>query len=122
MGTATAANNFFRQIGSAMGASLVGSLFIHNMKDELAANMPAAIASMGKAGAPFAEKFNAEGGGSSNLTPSMVAQLPEPIRDVILNAYNDGLTPVILLMVPMAIIALLLILPVREEHLKETID
>ena len=122
VGTATAANNFFRQIGSAMGASLVGSLFIHNMKDELAANMPAAIASMGKAGAPFAEKFNAEGGGSSNLTPSMVAQLPEPIRDVVLNAYNDGLTPVILLMVPMAIIALLLILPVREEHLKETID
>ena len=52
----------------------------------------------------------------------MVAQLPEPIRDVVLNAYNDGLTPVILLMVPMAIIALLLILPVREEHLKETID
>ncbi|OFQ53843.1 MDR family MFS transporter [Corynebacterium sp. HMSC074H12] len=122
VGTATAANNFFRQIGSAMGASLVGSLFIHNMKDELAANMPAAIASMGKAGAPFAEKFSAEGGGSSNLTPSMVAQLPDPIRDVILNAYNDGLTPVILLMVPMAIIALLLILPVREEHLKETID
>ncbi|MGY0887262.1 MFS transporter [Corynebacterium aurimucosum] len=122
VGTATAANNFFRQIGSAMGASLVGSLFIHNMKDELSANMPAAIASMGKAGAPFAEKFSTEGGGSSSLTPSMVAQLPDPIRDVILNAYNDGLTPVILLMVPMAIIALLLILPVREEHLKETID
>ena len=122
VGTATAANNFFRQIGSAMGASLVGSLFIHNMKDELAANMPAAIASMGNAGAPFAEKFSAEGGGSSSLTPSMVAQLPDPIRDVILNAYNDGLTPVILLMVPMAIIALLLILPIREEHLKETID
>ena len=122
VGTATAANNFFRQIGSAMGASLVGSLFIHNMKDEMAANMPAAIASMGNAGAPFAERFSAEGGGSSSLTPSMVAQLPDPIRDVILNAYNDGLTPVILLMVPMAIIALLLILPVREEHLKETID
>ena len=122
VGTATAANSFFRQIGSAMGASLVGSLFIHNMKDELAANMPAAIASMGNAGAPFAEKFSAEGGGSSSLTPSMVAQLPDPIRDVILNAYNDGLTPVILLMVPMAIIALLLILPIREEHLKETID
>lgn len=122
VGTATAANNFFRQIGSAMGASLVGSLFIHNMKDEMAANMPAAIASMGNAGAPFAERFSAEGGGSSSLTPSMVAQLPDPIRDVILNAYNDGLTPVILLMVPMAIIALLLILPVQEEHLKESID
>ncbi|MCG7230285.1 MDR family MFS transporter [Corynebacterium minutissimum] len=122
VGTATAANNFFRQIGSAIGASLVGSLFIHNMKDELAANMPAAIKSMGAAGKPFAEKFAGAEGGSSNLTPSLVAQMPEPIKDVILNAYNDGLTPVILLMVPMAIIALLLILPVREEHLKETIS
>ncbi|MDO5032808.1 MDR family MFS transporter [Corynebacterium sp.] len=122
VGTATAANNFFRQIGSAVGASLVGSLFIHNMKEQLSENMPAAIASLGKKGAAYAEQFSAAGGGASKLTPSLVADLPGPIRDVILNAYNDGLTPVILLMVPMAIVALLLLFPVTEEHLKETID
>ncbi|WP_293770881.1 MDR family MFS transporter [uncultured Corynebacterium sp.] len=122
VGTATAANNFFRQIGSAVGASLVGSLFIHNMKDELAANMPAAIQSMGAEGAKYAEQFASSGSGSSSFTPAIVAQLPEAIQHVVLSAYNDGLTPVILLMVPLTIFALLLVLPVTEEHLKETID
>ncbi|MGX1739128.1 MDR family MFS transporter [Corynebacterium flavescens] len=121
VGTATAANNFFRQIGSAVGASLVGSLFIHNMKDQLGQNMPAALQSMGAQGAEYAQKF-AGADGSSSLTPSLVATLPDPIKEVILNAYNDGLTPVFLLMVPMTIIAMLLLIPLREEHLKETIS
>ncbi|MFW9045359.1 hypothetical protein ACOI92_11025 [Corynebacterium striatum] len=56
------------------------------------------------------------------MTPSLVAQLPDAIQSVILNAYNDGLTPVILLMVPLAIVALLLVLPITEEHLKEEIS
>ena len=121
VGTATAANNFFRQIGSAVGASLVGSLFIHNMKEELAQNLPAALESMGPQGAAYAEKF-AGTSTSSSLTPSLVATLPDPIREAILNAYNDGLTPVFLLIAPMTVIALLLLLPLRHEHLKETIS
>ncbi|HCG45977.1 DHA2 family efflux MFS transporter permease subunit [Corynebacterium flavescens] len=121
VGTATAANNFFRQIGSAVGASLVGSLFIHNMKNQLGQNMPAALQSMGTQGAEYAQKF-AGADGSSSLTPSLVATLPDPIKEVILNAYNDGLTPVFFLMVPMTIIAMLLLIPLREEHLKETIS
>jgi len=121
VGTATAANNFFRQIGSAVGASLVGSLFIHNMKDQLGQNMPAALQSMGTHGAEYAQKF-AGADGSSSLTPSLVSTLPDPIKEVILNAYNDGLTPVFFLMVPMTIIAMLLLIPLREEHLKETIS
>ncbi len=50
-------------------------------------------------GAQYAQQFAAASGGSSHLTPSLVAQLPDAIQSVILNAYNDGLTPVILLMV-----------------------
>ncbi|WP_296205769.1 MDR family MFS transporter [uncultured Corynebacterium sp.] len=122
VGTATAANNFFRQIGSALGASLVGSMFIHNMQNEMATRLPKAFAQMGEQGAAMAQKFSENGGGANSLTPSMVANLPSPVKDAILNSYNDGLTPVILLMVPMAIIALLLLLPLREEHLKETIS
>mgnify|MGYP007027844326 FL=1 len=77
---------------------------------------------MGPEGAQYAQKFAAASGGSSHLTPSLVAQLPDAIQSVILNAYNDGLTPVILLMVPLAIVALLLVLPITEEHLKEEIS
>ncbi|MEX3516590.1 MDR family MFS transporter [Corynebacterium camporealensis] len=121
VGTATAANNFFRQIGSALGASLVGSLFIHNMQGEMSTRLPEAFAQMGPEAAPYIEKFNS-GGAANSLTPEAVTMLPDAIRDAILNSYNYGLTPVIALMVPMAVIALILLLPLREEHLKETIS
>ena len=122
VGTATAANNFFRQIGSALGASLVGSMFIHNMKDEMATRMPEAFQKMGPEGAAYAEKFGDANGGANSLTPDLVASFPKPIEEAILNSYNDGLTPVIALMVPLVIVALILLLPLREERLKETID
>ena len=122
VGTATAANNFFRQIGSALGASLVGSMFIHNMKDEMATRLPEAFQKMGPEGAAYAEKFGDANGGANSLTPDLVASFPKPIEEAILNSYNDGLTPVIALMVPLVIVALILLLPLREERLKETID
>ena len=40
VGTATAANNFFRQIGSTLGASLVGALFTSRLAADLAAQLP----------------------------------------------------------------------------------
>mgnify|MGYP007103977325 FL=1 len=39
-----------------------------------------------------------------------------------LSSYNDGLTPVFLLMVPLTVIAFVLLLPVREEALKEDLS
>ena len=39
-----------------------------------------------------------------------------------LTSYNDGLTPVFLLMVPLAILAFLLLLPVKEETLKDDLS
>jgi len=122
VGTATAANNFFRQIGSALGASLVGSMFINNMQDEMANRLPQAIQQLGPEGAAYAEKFGNGEGNANSLTPDLVSSLPEPLRQAVLNSYNDGLTPVIALMVPLVIVALLVLLPLREERLKETID
>ena len=121
VGTATAANNFFRQIGSALGASLVGSMFINNMQDEMANLLPQAIQQLGPGDTAYAEKFNAANGNANSLTPDLVSSLPEPLEQAVLNSYNDGLTPVIALMVPLVIIALLVLLPLREERLKETI-
>ena len=121
VGTATAANNFFRQIGSALGASIVGSMFIHNMQGEMATRLPEALASLGPEGAEYAQQF-AGGNAANSLTPHLVAELPDVLRDAILNSYNDGLTPVIGLMVPLAIVAMLLLFPLRQERLKETIE
>ncbi|AJE32748.1 permease of the major facilitator superfamily protein [Corynebacterium humireducens NBRC 106098 = DSM 45392] len=122
VGTATASNNFFRQIGSSLGASLVGSMFIHNLQSHLAERLPGTFARMGPQGAAYAEAFSEGGGAANSLTPASVVQLPGPIREVVLSSYNDGLTPVYLLMVPLTILALLLLLPIREDKLKETIE
>ena len=120
VGTATSTNNFFRQIGSAIGASLSGSLFIHNMRDNLESRLPEALAKLGPEGAQFAQQFG--DGAANSLTPELVAQLPAPIKEAVLSSYNDGLTPVFMLMVPLAIISFLLLLPVREEKLKEDLS
>lgn len=120
VGTATATNNFFRQIGSAVGASLSGSLFIHNMRQHLEERLPEALQKMGPEAAPWAEKFSE--GAANNLTPELVTQLPQDLKDAVLSSYNDGLTPVFLLMVPLAILAFILLLPVKEEPLKEDLS
>ena len=120
VGTATSTNNFFRQIGSAIGASLSGSLFIHNMRGHLEDRLPDALAQMGPEGAEIAKQFG--DGGANNLTPELVAQLPDPVKEVVLSSYNDGLTPVFTLMVPLALLAFMLLLPVKEERLKEDLS
>lgn len=120
VGTATSTNNFFRQIGSAIGASLSGSLFIHGMRSRLEERMPEALAQMGPEAADYADTFANDG--ANSLTPDLVSQLPDPLREVVLTSYNDGLTPVFLLMVPLAVLALALLLPVREEKLKEDVE
>lgn len=38
VGTATSSNNFFRQIGSSLGAAIVGSLFVSRLTDILASS------------------------------------------------------------------------------------
>ncbi|OEY23619.1 MFS transporter [Corynebacterium sp. BCW_4722] len=120
VGTATSTNNFFRQIGSALGASLSGSLFIHNMRGHLEERLPEALAKLGPEGARLANEFG--DGAANNLTPEMVAGLPDPVKEVVLSSYNDGLTPVFMLMVPLAILAFFLLLPVKEDPLKEDLS
>lgn len=120
VGTATSTNNFFRQIGASIGASLSGSLFIHNMRDNLQERLPEALAQLGPEGAEYEQRFGE--GGANRLTPELVAQLPAPVKEAVLTSYNDGLTPVFQLMVPLVIVAFLLLLPVREEKLKEDLS
>lgn len=108
VGTATAAHNFFRQIGATLGSAVVGSLFAHRLTELLGQRLPAAAA-------------NSTGGGHS-LTPGMVHQLPEPVRTVIVQSYNESLMPLFLLMIPLTVLAVLLGLFVTEKPLATSLE
>ncbi|MDY7528852.1 MULTISPECIES: MDR family MFS transporter [unclassified Cryobacterium] len=107
VGTATSSNNFFRQIGSSLGAAIVGSLFVSRLTDILSANLPA-----GGTGST----------GTNSLTPALVAALPEAARTVIVNAYDDALAPIFLFMVPLVLVAAVLLMFVVEKPLATHID
>ncbi len=90
VGTATASNNLFRQIGAALGSASVGSLFASRLADLLGERLPAAATGGGTPG------------GSNSLTPAVVNHLPAEIKDLIVSSYNDALTPIFIWIVPLA--------------------
>ena len=108
VGTATAANNYFRQIGASLGTAVVGSLFVAKLTDLLAERLPAGA--------------DSAAGGSNSFTPAVVRDLPDAVRDVIVGAYNDALAPVFLYMVPLVIGAAILLMFVTEKPLATTIE
>ncbi|MDN4473563.1 MDR family MFS transporter [Demequina zhanjiangensis] len=107
VGTATAANNYFRQIGASLGAAVVGSIFTSNLISLLTERMPGGASSLGDA---------------NSITPGAVLDLPQDIQDVIVSSYNDALTPVFLYIVPLSLLSLALLLFVKEVPLRTTLD
>ncbi|MFD1214055.1 MDR family MFS transporter [Arthrobacter sp. GCM10027362] len=108
VGTATAAHNFFRQIGATLGSALVGSLFAHRATELLGERLPASAA--------------ASTGGGHSLTPALLHRLPEPVQAVIVQSYNEALMPLFLLMIPLAVTAVVVCLFVVEKPLATTLE
>ncbi|MGO2534050.1 DHA2 family efflux MFS transporter permease subunit [Arthrobacter rhombi] len=107
VGTATAGQNYFRQVGATLGSAVVGSLFASRLKDILADKLPAGASS---------------GASTNSLTPELVTSLPAPIRDVIVSAYNEALVPLFLWMVPLAIAATIALFFMKEVTLATRIE
>ena len=108
VGTATASNNYFRQIGASLGSAVVGSLFVTRLAGLLAQRMPGAA--------------GAAAGSSNSFTPAVVRNLPVAVRNVVIGAYSGALTPVFLYMVPLVLIAVVLLCFVDEKPLATTIE
>lgn len=104
VGTATAANNFFREIGGTVGSSLIGSLFSAN----LAARMSEYVG--GSLGAVDA----------NSLTPALVSTLEEGVRAGVQHAYNDALAPVFAWLVPLLAVAFIMVLFLKKKPFAET--
>ncbi len=108
VGTATASNNYFRQIGATLGSSLVGSLFASRLASLLSQRLPAdATGQMGNA---------------DSLTPAAVENLPQGLHETVITAYSDALTPIFLWIAPLGLVAAILLMFITEKPLATRID
>ncbi|WP_448059948.1 MDR family MFS transporter [Cellulomonas hominis] len=105
LGTATSANNFFREIGAAVGTALFGTIFTSRLTANLTDVFPGTDA--------------AASGGASSLTPAIVAGLPEPAHSGVVNAFADALAPAFWYLVPLLVVGFLLTLFLREVKLSD---
>lgn len=103
VGTATAATNYFRQVGASIGSAIVGSLFASRLVGLLAAKPVTSAAD------------------TNALTPVAVKQMPDALRLPIIEAYNEAMLPIFLFMVPLAVIAVIAIAFIKETPLATTI-
>ncbi|HEY8985067.1 MAG TPA: MFS transporter, partial [Streptomyces sp.] len=103
LGTATSANNYFRQIGGSVGAAVFGTLFANRLTDALRERLPAHTG-----GAP---------GGAESITPQLVHTLPPALRDAYIRAYADAMPRIFLYLVPVLLVGLFLAFFLKEKPL-----
>ena len=107
VGTASGAHNFFRQIGASLGSAVVGTLFTARLIDLLGTRLPSAGGISGEMD-------------PNSLTPALVSQMPQELKAVVVSSYNDALTPVYLVLVPLMVFAFVLLLFIHEKPLALT--
>jgi len=108
LGTATSANNFFREIGAAVGTALFSTIFTTRLSTRLEDVFAGAPAAGADASA-----------GAQSLTPGLVAQLPEQLHDGVVAAYTDALAPAFWYLVPLLALGFVLTLFLREVKLSD---
>ncbi|MEU8844909.1 MFS transporter [Streptomyces sp. NPDC048564] len=103
LGTATSANNYFRQIGGSVGAAVFGTLFADRLADALADRLPT------RAGAELPDP--------ESITPQLVHTLPPALRDDYIQAYADAMPRIFLYLVPVLVLGLLIAFFLKEKPL-----
>ncbi|GAA4833979.1 MDR family MFS transporter [Saccharopolyspora rosea] len=98
LGTATSSVTYLRTIGGAVGVAAFGALLNHRIAGAL----------------PGAD------GHVDALTPGLIAQLPPPLRAVLVRAFADALPPIFGLVVPLLAVGLVLAICLRERPLRTT--
>lgn len=102
LGAATSVVSFFRSLGGTIGVSALGALLASRVSDDLA------VLGTGS-----------ESGGEAAAVPD-VTTLPEEVRTVVENAYGDATAELFLIATPFAVLALIVVLFIKEKALKTT--
>ncbi|MEV5147880.1 MFS transporter [Streptomyces sp. NPDC052727] len=103
LGTATSANNYFRQIGGSVGAAVFGTLFADRLTSSLHKELPPGAGT----GLPAAD----------SITPQLVHALPPALRDAYIRAYADAMPRIFLYLVPVLALGLLIAFFLKEKPL-----
>ncbi|MGC4997256.1 MFS transporter [Streptomyces sp. DT195] len=103
LGTATSANNYFRQIGGSVGAAIFGTLFADRLTDALREDLPPDAS----AALPDPEA----------ITPQLVHALPPALRDAYIHAYADAMPRIFLYLVPVLVLGLIIAFFLKEKPL-----
>ncbi|WP_418952413.1 MFS transporter [Streptomyces albireticuli] len=99
LGTATSANNYFRQIGGSVGAAVFGTLFARRLTERLGEELPHR---------PGLPSFD-------SLTPQLVNALPPALREGYVRAYADAMPRIFLYLVPVLVLGFLFALLLKEK-------
>jgi EmrB/QacA subfamily drug resistance transporter len=110
LGAASSVLAFFRSLGGAVGVSVLGAVLAHRITDYVTDGMT-------KLG------IRPEGatGGNGSAIPDLDS-LPAPVRTVVESAYGHGVADIYLYAAPMAVVALLLVLFVKEVPLRTHLE
>ncbi|CUW32335.1 MULTISPECIES: MFS transporter [Streptomyces] len=103
LGSATSANNYFRQIGGSVGAAVFGTLFADRLTDALRRELPP------RAGTGLPDP--------DSITPQLVHALPPDLRDAYVRAYADAMPRIFLYLVPVLALGLLIAFFLKEKPL-----
>jgi len=109
VGTATSTNNYFREVGAALGVAVFGTIFTSRLSESLSSTFSAFGASPADAARSTA-----------SLDPQLLSSLPAQLRDAVVNAYAESLAPVFWYLIPFLVIAFLLALTLKEIPLSDT--
>lgn len=101
MGAGTSTVAFFRSLGGAIGVSALGAVLANRVQTDMEAGLA-------RLGVPASAVQ-----GGSGAVPDL-SQVPAPVRTVIQDAYADGIGEIFLVAVPMAIIALVCVVLLKE--------
>ncbi|MFJ7273010.1 MFS transporter [Kitasatospora sp. NPDC098663] len=109
LGVATAGATFFRSIGASFGVSVFGTLFAGGLRSRLADALT---------GLPLPPGFHPE---AITSDPRVIARLPVVAQEAVHHAYAESITRVFLYAVPVALVAFVLSLFLREQKLRSTV-
>ncbi|MFC8537786.1 MFS transporter [Streptomyces sp. NPDC057249] len=101
LGTATSANNYFRQIGGSVGAAVFGTLFAGRLTDALAVRLPS--------GADLPDP--------ESISPQLVHAMEPALRDAYIQAYADAMPRIFLYLVPVLVLGLFFAFFLKEKPL-----